>query len=52
MQIKVLKKFKDRYTGETHKVGDVFRASKERFAEIREVDESLVEEVTKDTEKE
>lgn len=50
MKVKVLKKFKDRYTGEIYKVGEVFRTSRKRFAEIQEVNESLVEEVTEDTE--
>lgn len=52
MQVRVLKKFKDKHTGNIHKVGEVFRASKERFAEIQSVDKNLVEEVKKESEEE
>ena len=44
MRIKVLTKFKDRYTGEVYKVGDEMTVSKERFEEILTVG-SFVEEV-------
>lgn len=34
MKAKVLQKFKDKHTGEIHKVGDVITISEERFEEI------------------
>lgn len=43
MKIKVLKKFKDKVTGEIRKIGDVFECSKERLEEIQRTDKSLVE---------
>lgn len=46
MKAKVLKKFKDKYSGKTHEVGDVLTISKERFNEILAV-APLVEEVKK-----
>lgn len=45
MKAKVLKKFRDKHTGKIRKVGTVFEVSEERFAEIRNTDESLVEAV-------
>lgn len=46
MKAKVLKKFKDKYSGKTYAVGDVLTISKDRFNEILEV-APLVEEVKK-----
>lgn len=34
MQVRVLKRFKDKKTGEIHKVNDVIKVSKQRFEEI------------------
>lgn len=34
MKVKVLNRFKDKYTGEIHKVDDVLTISKERYEEI------------------
>lgn len=34
MKVKVLKKFKDKYTGKIYKVGEVLNIKKERFEEI------------------
>ena len=44
MRVKVLKKFKDKYSGEIHKAGKVMTISKERYSEILKV-APLVEEV-------
>lgn len=44
MKAKVLRRFKDKHTGEIYKVGEVITVSKARFAEILEV-APLVEEV-------
>ena len=46
MKVKVIKRFKDKHTGEVHKVGDVFTVNKDRFAEIIESGK-FVEEFTK-----
>ena len=48
MKAKVLKRFKDKYTGEIHEAGDIITVTKKRFKEILEVD-GLVEEVTEET---
>jgi hypothetical protein len=45
MKIKVMKEFVDRHTKKLHKVGEVMDVTKERLAEIRKVDKSLVKEV-------
>lgn len=42
MKAKVLKDFKDKYTGEKHKAGVTITVTEERFAEILTVDK-LVE---------
>lgn len=42
MKVKVIKRFRDKHTGEIHKVGDKLTISKERFEEIQSVD-NLVE---------
>ena len=49
MKVKVLTKFKDKYTGETYKVDDEITISKERFEEILIVGHFVepVEEVVK-----
>lgn len=44
MKVKVLKEFKDKYSGELHKVGEVMTVSKDRYDEILTV-APLVEEV-------
>lgn len=44
MKVKVLKKFKDKYSGEIHEEGKTFIISRERFNEILEVG-PLVEEI-------
>lgn len=44
MKAKVLIRFRDKHTGEMHKVNDVIEVSKSRFAEILEVG-PLVEKV-------
>lgn len=44
MKAKVLTRFKDKYSGKIHKVGETLIISKERFAEILTV-APLVEEV-------
>lgn len=44
MKARVLKVFKDKYTGELYKVGDVLTVTKKRFAEILET-APLVEEI-------
>lgn len=51
MKAKVLKRFKDKYSGKTHEVDDIITVSKKRFAEILEVDvlvEEYKEEETED----
>lgn len=48
MKAKVLKRFKDKYTGEIYEAGDVITVTKKRFKEILEVD-VLVEEVIEET---
>ena len=45
MKAKVLKRFRDKYTGKRYEVGEVITISKKRYAEILKVD-VLVEEVT------
>lgn len=45
MKVKVLKRFRDKHTHEYHKVGKTLVITKERFDEIRKVDEGLVEEI-------
>lgn len=50
MKVKVLKKFRDKNSGEYHKVGKILWISKARYEEICKVDKTLVEEV-KDTAK-
>ncbi len=47
MKVKVLKDFKDKYTGNLHKAGTTIDVTKERFAEILTVDK-LVEEVVEE----
>lgn len=49
MKAKVLKKFKDKYSGKFHEVDEIMTLSKERYEEILKVDK-LVEEV-KETKK-
>lgn len=49
MKAKVLKRFRDKYSGEIYEVGEVLTITKKRFKEILEVD-ALVEEVTEETE--
>ncbi len=44
MKVRVLKVFKDKYTGELYKVGDVLTVTKKRLAEILET-APLVEEI-------
>ena len=46
MKAKVLKKFKDKYTGKIHEEGAILTISRERFAEILQV-APLVEEIKK-----
>lgn len=48
MKVKVLKKFRDKHTGEIYKRGDTITISKKRFAEILTV-APLVEEVKEST---
>ena len=48
MKAKVLKRFKDKHTGEVYKAGDIITITKKRFKEILEVD-ALVEEFTEET---
>lgn len=44
MEVKVLKKFRDRHSGEIHRAGDILTINKKRFEEILAVG-LLVEEV-------
>lgn len=44
MKAKVLKRFKDKYTGKSYEAGEVITISKDRFEEILTVD-VLVEKV-------
>ena len=44
MKVKVLKRFRDKYSGKYYKANDIIVISKERFEEIQKVD-NLVEEV-------
>ena len=48
MKAKVLRKFKDKVTGETRNPGDVLTVSKKRFEEILKVG-PLVEEIKEKT---
>lgn len=50
MKVKVLKSFKDKYTGAIYKAGESITVSEERFEEILTVDK-LVEEVVEETPK-
>lgn len=47
MKVAVLQSFKDKHTGEIHKVGDELIISKARYAEILNV-APLVEEIKKE----
>ena len=47
MKVKVLKDFKDKYTGKRHTAGETITVSKDRFEEILTVD-TLVEAVAED----
>lgn len=44
MKAVVLKRFRDKETGEMREAGDEFTCTKKRFAEIKSVDPGLVEE--------
>ena len=44
MKVKVIKKFRDKVTGELRKVDDEFNCTKKRFDEILSVDK-LIEEI-------
>lgn len=44
MKVKVLKEFKDKYTGKIHKAGEVMMVTADRYNEIRKKGE-LVEEI-------
>ena len=48
MKAKVLKRFKDKHTGEVYKAGQVITVTKKRFAEILKT-APLVEEVKEET---
>lgn len=43
MKAEVLKKFKDKYTGEIYMPGDIITVTKKRFKEILEVDVLVAE---------
>lgn len=45
MKVKVLKKFRDKHTGEYHDKGKILLVSEERFKEIFDKDKTLVEKV-------
>ena len=45
MKIKVIKEFIDIHTKKIHRVGEVMDVTKERLAEIRKVDKTLVKEL-------
>lgn len=45
MKVKVLKAFRDKYSGKIHEEDSVLVISKERYAEIRKVDATLVAEI-------
>lgn len=47
MKVKVKRSFIDKHTKKTHKKGDIFTVSKERFDEIQKVGD-LVEEVVEE----
>lgn len=49
MKAKVLKEFKDKYSGKLYKAGDILDVTAERFDEIQTVG-NLVEEVKEKTE--
>lgn len=49
MRVKVLKTFRDKVTGELHKIGDEFTCTKKRYSEILSVD-NLIEEVKEEKE--
>lgn len=51
MKVKVLEKFKDKYTGKVHKKGEVFTAKKERVEEILKVGKFVEEVKDEKTEK-
>ena len=53
MKVKVVKDFKDKYTGKRHMAGEFINVSKERFDEILTVDvlvEAVEEDVVETTE--
>lgn len=49
MKAKVLKRFRDKHSGEIHEVDEILTISKKRFAEILTVGD-FVEEVKEETE--
>lgn len=46
MKVKVLKKFRDKHTGEYYKEGRILLISETRFKEINDKDTTLVEKYT------
>lgn len=49
MKVKVTRKFQDKYTKKTYKVGDILDITEQRFEEIKSVDTGLVEKVAERT---
>lgn len=45
MKVKVLKRFRDKYSRKCYKAGEIIMISKARFDEICKVDKTLVEEI-------
>lgn len=51
MNVKVIKKFKDKNTSEIRKVDDVFEVTEKRFAELKGFVEEVKENIENDSEK-
>ncbi len=49
MQVKVLKKFRDKRNGKIYKQGAIIEVTKERLEEINKTDKTLVEPVNEET---
>ena len=51
MNVKVIKKFKDKYTSEIHKIDEILEVTEKRFAELKDFVEEVKDDEGKDSEK-
>lgn len=50
MKVKVVKRFKDKYTNRIYKEGEVIEITKKRYTEILKVDKTLINEIKEEKE--